>query len=206
MHIYVYIVHIYTFIWSIWGNAYICVCMGPYIWGNTPVRHVYDAMHPRWGAHGCIAPYVLYDYIYMYCTTTYTYTYICSVLHCAALCCTVLPLQHTPEMSTNVCRIHVDMRKWGDTLKWARMYVEFMWIWLHEDIHLNSTNVCRIHVDMSKWAIHTDVHTHLHICINTWARMYGIELLKITDSFVEYSLFYRALLQKRPIISHFFES
>ena len=173
MHIYVYIVHIYTFIWSIWGNAYICVCMGPYIWGNTPARLVYDAMHPRWGAHWCIAPYVLYDYIYMYCTTTYTYTYICSVLHCAALCCTVLPLQHTPEMSTNVCRIHVDMRKWGDTLKWARMYVEFMWIWLHEEVHLNEhermSNSCGYELmSNSYWCPHSSPHLYQYMSTNVW--------------------------------------
>jgi len=43
---------------------------------------------------------------------------------------------------------------------------------------------------------HLYVHTHIHM---GWLRLVGS--IKLKDFFAEYRLFYRALLQKRPIIS-----
>jgi len=56
------------------------------------------------------------------------------------------------------------------------------------------------------------IHIHLHMCIRIYTHIcvypvtpwYGVatvsRIKKIQVSFAEYSLFYRALLQKRPMI------
>jgi len=60
--------------------------------------------------------------------------------------------------------------------------------------------------DMSSWHIWREFVTHMTRRVMTsatptmgWLRLVGS--LKLQDSFAEYSLFYRALLQKRPILS-----
>ena len=126
---------------------------------------------------------------------------VCNVLQCAAVCCSVLPCVavccSVLRCVAVCCRVlqcvsvyqHREPNRLVDVGKSTTEYI--------------SANI-RFYTVLPYNIMHCNTHPHAAMHYNAlqhtmgWLRSVGS--IKLQVSFAEYSLFYRALLQKRPII------
>jgi len=124
----------------------------------------------------------------------------CSVLQCVAVCCSVLQCVAVCCSAQDTC---------SNDHRWYTSWHTYEWALIRHGTHVNGHTWVMAHIWMGTHAswhtcerAHMSYGTHMNgppnLSTMGWLRLVGS--LKLQVSFAEYSLFYRALLQKRPII------
>ena len=74
----------------------------------------------------------------------------------------------------------------------------YIYIYTHLNMYSNRHLQAYIYTPTQPGMCVTHTHTYIHVCVMGWLRSVGS--IKLQVFVAEYSVFYRALLQKRPVI------
>jgi len=115
----------------------------------------------------------------------------CNVLQCAAVCCSMM------QCDAMCCSVLQCVAVCCSVLLLAKC--KYIYIYAHTHAHVC---ICiNVYVHAYMYILHTYyIHTHVYWQVHTMGWLRLVRSIKLQVSFAEYSLFYRALLQKRPII------